>query len=406
MSKGTGNAALAFIFVTILVDVIGLGIIIPVIPTLIMELTGKGLSEASLYGGWLIFAFAIMQFLFAPVLGGLSDQFGRRTVLLISLFGFGIDYIILGFAPTLAWLFAGRVVAGICGASFTTAGAYIADISAPEKRAQNFGMIGAAFGLGFIVGPVMGGLLGQFGSRVPFFVSAGLTLLNWLYGYFILPESLKPEHRRPFNWKRANPLGSLLQLRKYPVVLGLIGAMILLYLSGHSYQSTWAYYTMYKFNWSETAVGLSLGFVGLTVAIVQGGLTRILVPRLGPKRAIYIGLIINALGCVGFAFAFEGWMMYAIMVPFALGGLAGPTLQGLISNQVPANAQGELQGALSSLVSLTSVVGPPMMTGLFGYFTSAKAPVQFPGAPFIMGAFLVIVSLIGLIKPLRNLGSI
>ena len=232
----------------------------------------------------------MLQFLFSPILGGLSDQYGRRPVLLISLFGFGIDYILLGFAPTIGWLFLGRLLAGIMGASFTTASAYIADISTPEKRAQNFGMIGAAFGIGFIIGPVLGGVLGHYGARVPFFVSAGLTLLNWLYGYFILPESLKLENRRKFDWKRANPVSSLLNLKRYPVIIGLLSSLVLLYIAGHSVQGIWSFFTIEKFHWTSDMVGYSLGFVGLMVAIVQGGLTRIIIPKLGQKRSVYVGL--------------------------------------------------------------------------------------------------------------------
>ena len=235
--KTTRQAAIGFIFVTILIDTIGFGLIIPVLPNLIMELSHTATSQAARIGGWLLFAFAAVQFLFAPILGGLSDQYGRRPILLGSLFGFGLDYLLLSWAPTLGWLFLGRIVAGALGASFTTAGAYIADISTPEKRGQNFGMIGAAFGLGFIIGPGLGGLLGSFGPRVPFLAAAGLSLLNWLYGYFILPESLKPENRRPFEWKRANPVGSLLNLKRYPVVLGLVTSLVLIYIAAHAVQS-------------------------------------------------------------------------------------------------------------------------------------------------------------------------
>lgn len=398
------SAALIFIFITVLIDVIGLGIIIPVLPSLIMELTGGGLSQASMYGGWLIFSYAIMQFLCAPVIGGLSDRYGRRPILLASLFGFGLDYILQGYAPTIGWLFIGRILAGVTGASFTTASAYIADVSAPEKRAQNFGLIGAAFGLGFIIGPVIGGILGQIGPRVPFFAAAGLTFLNWLYGYFILPESLSPENRRPFQWRRANPLGSFKNLRKYPVIMSLVAVMVLIYISGHATQSTWTYYTMEKFSWNEAQVGYSLGFVGLMIAIVQGGLTRVLIPRLGQVRAVYIGLTFYALGFLGYAFASAGWMMYAIMVPFAFGGLAGPSLQGIISSQVPSNEQGELQGGLTSLISATSIIGPPLMTNLFGLFTSPKMPIHFPGAPFMMGAMLTLLALAFSVRPLRRLG--
>ena len=386
--------AIVFIFITLLIDVIGIGIIIPVLPKLVTELTGGSLGEAARYGGFLMFAYSTMQFLFSPILGGLSDQYGRRPVLLISLFGFGVDYLLLGFAPTIGWLFIGRLLAGVMGASFTTASAYIADISTPEKRAQNFGMIGAAFGIGFIIGPVMGGLLGHYGARVPFFVSAGLTLVNWLYGYFILPESLSLENRRKFDWKRANPIGSLLNIKRYPVILGLIASLVLLYIAGNSVQGIWSYFTIEKFHWTSDMVGYSLGFVGLTVAIVQGGLTRIIIPKLGQKRSVYVGLCFYAIGLVLFAFANQGWMMYAFMIPYAMGGIAGPAIQGIISGQVPANEQGELQGSLTSLMSLTSIVGPLIMSGLFAYFTSKNAPIYFPGASFLAGSICTIVSVL------------
>ncbi|WOK05712.1 TCR/Tet family MFS transporter [Imperialibacter roseus] len=385
-------AALGFIFITLLIDVTGLGIIIPVLPSLIKELINGDLSQAAQYGGWLLFAYAGMQFLFAPVLGGLSDRFGRRPVLLASLFGFGLDYLLLAFAPNIWWLFVGRLLAGVTGASFTTASAYIADISTPEKRAQNFGIIGAAFGLGFIIGPVIGGLLGQYGSRVPFFAAAALALLNWLYGYFVLPESLPADKRRAFSIRRANPLGSLKALQKYPKVLGLVGAFFFIYLGGHVNQSTWAYFTMLKFGWNEAWVGYSLGFVGLTVAIVQGGLIRIVVPKIGQWNAVFVGMFFYILGFILFAFATQGWMMFAFMVPFALGGFAGPSLQSLISGQVPSNEQGELQGALTSMTSVTSIIGPPLMTNLFAYFTGENPIVYFPGAAFLAAALITVVA--------------
>ncbi len=396
------SPALLFIFITMLIDVTGLGIIIPVLPKLIMELTGEDLSGAAQYGGWLIFTYALMQFFFSPVLGGLSDRYGRRPVLLFSLFGFGIDYILLGLSPNIYWLFAARLISGITGASFTTAGAYIADVSPPEKRAQNFGLIGAAFGLGFILGPVLGGLLGAYGSRVPFFASAGLALINWLYGYFVLPESLSPDNRRAFDWKRANPMGSLLQLRRYPLILGLLIPFVLIMLAGFATQSTWAYYTMEKFGWNERMVGLSLGFVGVMGAIVQGGLTRSLIPRLGATKAIYAGLFLYAIGLALYAAANKGWMMFAITVVASLGGLAMPALQGVMSNEVPLNEQGELRGALTSVMSLTSIFGPLLMTNLFAFFTSAQAPFQLPGAPYWMGSLLIAASLSLIVRLLNN----
>ena len=396
------KAALGFIFITLLLDVIGFGIIIPVLPKLITELTGGTLSDASRYGGWLMFAFASMQFLFSPVLGNLSDQYGRRPVLLTALFGFGLDYLFLALAPGITWLFVGRVIAGITGASFTTASAYIADISTPENRAQNFGMIGAAFGLGFIIGPVIGGLLGHYGPRVPFLAAAGLTLLNWLYGFFVLPESLAKENRRPFDWKRANPVGSLRQLRRYPIILGLVGSLVLLYIAAHATQSTWSYFTMYQFGWNEDWVGYSLGAVGLMTALVQGVLIRFINPKLGPKRSVFIGLSFYAVGFLLFAFAGRSWMMFAFLVPYCLGGIAIPALQGIMAGQVPPTEQGELQGALTSLVSLTSIIGPPLMTNLFSFFTGPQAPVHFPGAAFLTGAVLTVGSLLLTMRSLRR----
>lgn len=385
-------AALGFIFITILIDVIGFGIIIPVMPKLIMQLTNGDLSVASKYGGWMLFAYSAMQFLFAPILGNLSDKYGRRPVLLFSLLGFGIDYLFLAFAPSIFWLFVGRIVAGITGASFTTATAYIADISTPEKRAQNFGIIGAAFGMGFIIGPLIGGLLGGLGPRVPFLVAAGLTLLNWLYGYFILPESLSKENRRQFEWKRANPLGSLKQMKRYREISQLVISFGLIYLSAHAVQSTWSFYNMKKFAWTEAQVGISLAVVGVCVGLVQGVLIRKSMTRLGQRKSVYLGFVFYAVGMVLFGLATEGWMMYAFTLVYCLGGIAGPALQGIISNHVPANEQGELQGGLTSIISVTSIVGPPLMTGLFAYFTSSRAPFQFPGAPFILGAILMTAS--------------
>jgi DHA1 family tetracycline resistance protein-like MFS transporter len=391
-SKTKKQAALGFIFITLLIDVTGLGIIIPVLPKLIETLIHGDLSQASRYAGLLTLAYAVMQFLFAPVLGNLSDKYGRRPVLLGSLLGFGIDYIFMAFAPSIGWLFLGRAIAGITGASFTTASAYIADVSTPEKRAQNFGMIGVAFGIGFIVGPVIGGILGKYNTHLPFLAAAALALLNALYGYFVLPESLDKAHRRPFELKRANPLGSLLQLNKYPAVLGLAASLFLIYFAAQSVQSVWTFYTMSKFHWNEAWVGYSLGFVGLTVALVQGGLIRIAIPKLGNHRSIWVGLLFYAAGLILFAFATKGWMMFAFMIPYALGGIAGPALQGTITEQVPANEQGELQGALTSLASLSSIFGPWIMTYLFYTFTKPGAPVILPGAPFILGSILMLLS--------------
>ncbi|HEY0067039.1 MAG TPA: TCR/Tet family MFS transporter [Flavisolibacter sp.] len=390
----SNKAAIKFIFITLLIDVTGLGLIIPVIPELIKSLTGGDNSDASEWGGWLTFAYAIMQFLFAPVMGNLSDQYGRRPVLLLSLLGFGIDYILVAFAPTIGWLFAGRLIAGVTGASFTTASAYIADISTNENRAQNFGMIGAAFGLGFIIGPVIGGLLGSLGPRVPFLFAAGLTLLNTLYGYFVLPESLPKENRRKFAWKRANPLGSLLHLRKYPDIGNLVLSLILIYIAAHAVQSNWSFFAIERFRWSERLIGISLGAFGLLIALVQTVLMRKVNPILGNKKSVYVGLSFYTVGLLLFGLASATWMMFAFMIPYCLGGIAGPALQAIISGHVPPNEQGELQGALTSLMSLTSIIGPILMTHLFAYFTKPEAPVYLPGSPFFMGSLLMLASTI------------
>ncbi len=389
--KNNKKAALGFIFVTLLIDVTGLGIIIPVLPTLIKQLINGSLSTAAEYGGWLTLAYALTQFIFAPILGNLSDQYGRRPVLLFSLLGFGIDYLFLAFAPSIWWLFVGRIIAGITGASFTTATAYIADISTPEKRAQNFGIVGAAFGLGFILGPVIGGILGQFGPRIPFFAAAGFSFLNLAYGYFVLPESLAKENRRPFDIKRANPIGSLLHLKKYPAISGLVFTLILMYIANNAIQSTWAYYGMEKFKWTAAWVGYSLGFVGLMIGLVQGVLIRWAIPKLGAQKVLFWGLFLSSLGLLLFAFAPNGLLMFAFIVPYALGGIAGPALQSIISGFAPANEQGELQGALASLMSATTIFAPPVMTNLFAYFTTPVAPVYFPGAPFLLSSVLVLL---------------
>ncbi|HSK12144.1 MAG TPA: TCR/Tet family MFS transporter [Phnomibacter sp.] len=388
------SAALGFIFITLLVDITGWGIIIPVMPRLIEELIQGDISAAARYSGWMGFAYAGMQFLFAPILGGLSDKFGRRPVLLFSLFGFGVDYLILTFAQNIEWLFIGRIIAGITGASITTASAYIADISTPANRAQNFGMIGAAFGIGFILGPVLGGLLGHYGPRVPFVVASILCFLNWLYGYFILPESLPPDKRRPFDVKRANPVGSLLHLRKYPTLLPLISSMIFIYLAAHAVQSNWAFFGIEKFGWSERMIGISLGIVGLLIGIVQGGLIRVVIPRLGNEKSVFMGLAFYTLGLILFSLATHTWMMFVFLIPYALGGFAGPALQSIMAGTVDPDQQGELQGALTSMASATSIVGPPLMTNIFSFFTGALAPIYFPGAPFALGAVFMLVSLL------------
>jgi DHA1 family tetracycline resistance protein-like MFS transporter len=386
---------MSLIFITLFIDVMGFSLIIPVMPSLISSLKGIPFNKASLYGGYLLFAFAAAQFLFSPVIGNLSDRYGRRPVLLSSLFGFGIDYIFLALAPAYGWLFIGRVIAGITGASFTTATAYIADISPdPAERAKNFGMIGAAFGLGFVLGPALGGLLAIWGIRAPFYAAAGLCLLNCLFGYFYLPESLPKENRRPFEWKRANPFGAFKFLTRHPEIGNLAFSFFLIYLAAQAVQSQWNFFTQYRFHWTNGMVGLSLTVVGVLIGGVQAGLTRVVNPRLGNERSIYLGMSFYTIGLVLFAFASQSWMMFAFLVPYCLGGIAGPSLQAVISGHVQPNHQGELQGALTSLMSVTNIIGPIMMAATFNYFTSDKAPFYFPGMHFLIGAVCMLMSTI------------
>ncbi len=393
LMANTKKAAVGFIFLTLVIDIVGLGIIIPVVPQLIKGLLHTSdLSKASLYGGWMTFLYATMQFLFAPFIGSLSDQYGRRPVLLISLLGFGLDYLFLAFAPSILWLFVGRTIAGITGASVTTASAYMADISDDSNRAQNFGMIGAAFGIGFIIGPMLGGFLGEVSPRLPFIVAACLALLNVVYGYFVLPESLPVENRRAFDWKRSNPISSLVHLKKYPAVSGLIFSLVFIYLAVHAVQSNWSFANMEKFKWSPKMIGLSLGMVGLLVGLVQGVLIRYINPKIGNEKSVYFGIALYALGLILFAFASSSWMMFVFLIPYCLGGISGPALQALISVHVPKNEQGELQGSLTSIMSVTSIAGPLIMTSLFAYFTKPGNPIYFPGASFLMGAVFMIIS--------------
>jgi DHA1 family tetracycline resistance protein-like MFS transporter len=386
MDQRASRYALFFIFVTMLIDTIGLGIIIPVTPRIIVALRGGTVSEAAPYGGWLFDAFLVMQFLCAPLIGNLSDRFGRRPVLIASLVALGIDYTITGLAPTIGWLFAGRLLSGMAGAAYPTVNAYIADVSPPEKRAANFGLVNAAFGLGFVLGPAVGGLLGTYGPRIPFFVSAGLAFANALFGWFVLAESLPREMRRTFTLSRANPLGSLLALRRFPLIGGLIAVFVLARFGHDSNPSVWSYYTMLKFHWTPRDVGLGLATVGIVMALISAFLTRFLVPRIGEARAVMAGLFLGGAGFAGYAFATAGWMMFPFIALNGLMGLAMPALNATISRQVSPDEQGELQGALSSIGSLTSLAGVPTMAYLFAWFTSPRAPVYFPGAPFLTAA--------------------
>jgi DHA1 family tetracycline resistance protein-like MFS transporter len=391
--RPTGRKALVFVAITLLLDTVGFGLILPVLPALLVQITGQSVERAAIYGGWLAFSYAAMQFVFAPVLGGLSDRFGRRPVLLFAVGALGIDYIVQGLAPTLGWFFFGRVVAGMAGASFTPAYAYVADVSPPEKRAQNFGLIAAMFGVGFIAGPAIGGLLGGLGPRAPFFAAAALSLINFAYGVFVLPESLPAERRRAFDWKRANPLGTLLQMRKRPAVLGLLAALFLWMVAHQVMPAVWTYYTKFRFGWAEAMIGASLALAGTVMALSQAVLVRPLVKRLGERRAALLGISIAIVGYVGFATATKAWMIFAWQTTWLFAAIVMPTTQGLLSHRVEHDAQGELQGAVASLFSLSSIVGPPLLSHLFSYFTSPSAPIQLPGAAFFASAVLALAAL-------------
>lgn len=384
------SPGIGFIFLTLLLDVLGFGVIIPVAPRLIEKLLHHGAggtdSEAAYVVGWLAATYAIMQFLFSPLLGALSDRIGRRPVLLVAILGSGLDYFAMAFAPTLAFFFITRALNGLSGASMTVCNAYIADITPPEKRAAAFGMVGAAFGLGFILGPLGGGILGEIDIHLPFYVAGGLSLANWLYGYFVLPESLPPERRSRLTLARANPVGAFVGLGRYPLVAGLAGAMFLLNLAMFGLHMTWVLYTKHRFDWSPMYVGFSLFCVGLGAVIVQAGLVRKIVPRLGERRSLLIGLCIGIFAYVGYGAATQGWMIYIIIAFASLGGIAQPAAQAIITKTVRPYEQGEVQGALTSLQCIAQIVGPLMATRAFGYFISDQAPIYLPGASFFLGA--------------------
>ena len=384
--------ALAFVFVTVFLNSAGFGIIIPVLPELIVDITGEPLHQAARYSGWLAFAYASMQFFFAPFAGNLSDTFGRRPVLLVSLCIFGVYYLIMGFAPTLAWLFVGRIVAGMTATSFGIGNACIADLFPPDERAQNFGLIGAAFGAGFIVGPAIGGFLGEFGPRTPFFATAAIAFANALFGLLAMPETLRAEDRRPFEFGRANPFGALRQVQRIPVVGGMLGAFFLYMLAQDSLPAIWAFYTMERFDWGPREVGVSLGTVGACIFVVQGLLIRKAIPLWGEPRTAYVGLALAVAGFFGFALSSTGWAMYLSIVVLSGCGLIMPAMNGIMSKRVPDNAQGELQGVLGSLASASFVVSPVVMTQLFGYFSSPAAPVYFPGVAFVLASLLTACS--------------
>jgi DHA1 family tetracycline resistance protein-like MFS transporter len=398
MGRGPSKHALAFIFLTVLIDTIGFGIVMPVMPQLIVELTGQPVAQATFIGGWLLTSYAVMQFICGPIMGNLSDRFGRRPVLLASLAAFAIDYALMGFAPTLAWLFLGRVLAGVAGAVYSPAWAYVADVSPPEKRAQSFGVMGAAFGVGFILGPALGGLLGEFGTRAPFFAAAALGALNFVYGLIVLPESLPADKRRKFEWARANPLGTLLSLKRYPAVMAIAGAVFLWQLAHQVYPSSWSFFAEIRFDWSPGEIGASLAFVGMLMALTQALLTGRIVKHLGERRAVIIGLASGAASMLLLAFTGVGWFAYVAMTAGLLQFIAYPSMNAIMSKQVPPDSQGELQGGVASLMSLTTIIGPLLMTQALGRFSGAGAPIYFPGAAFLLAAVLAVCALVIILR--------
>lgn len=395
--------AMLFIFITIVIDATGLGIIFPTLPNLIAETSEVQLGESKMYAGYIAMVYAVMQFIFAPIIGGLSDRFGRRPVLLMSLFGLAIDYMIMFYAPSLFWLVIGRCISGMFGASYSTATAYIADISTKENRTKNFGMVGAAFGVGFIIGPAIGGVLGDVGIRIPFLFAAGLSFVNFIYGVFVLKETLAPENRRPFSWKRSNPVGAFIQIVKYKELANMFVVIFMYYLAGTAIQITWVYLTKERFAWDEFDVGISLTIIGVCVAVVQGALTGIFAKKWGDVKTAYIGLIMFVFAVLGIGLANEGWMLYALMLPYAFTGLAGPTIQAIMSKNTKDSEQGELQGSITSIISLAEIVGPVFMMALMTWTTvGIPESERVYGSPYFAAAVFVLIGAFFFHRAMRN----
>lgn len=386
--------AVVFIFITLFLDIFGIGLIVPILPTLVEQMEGGDIQAASKAVGWLGALYALMQFIFSPILGSLSDRFGRRPVILLSLLGAGLDYLLLAWAPNLVWLYIGRIISGITAANFTAASAYIADVTPPEKRAAGFGMVGAAFGLGFIAGPAIGGWLGDYGVRVPFIAAAIVTLLNWLYGAFVLPESLPKENRRPFQWKSVHPIKALKELGRWPVVRSLSATHFFVNLSHNIYPSLWVLYTAERYGWKSKEVGASLAVVGIMAAIVQAGLAGRIISIIGERRGVLMGLGLMSLGMLGYGMASEGWMVYVIIILASLGSVATPAAMSIITKSVPADEQGAVQGALNSVTSVAGIVGPILWTRIFAFSVGEKGAWHLPGIAFVVAALLTLIGLL------------
>jgi len=422
--KSARQPGVGFIFVTLVLSIVGFGLLIPVLPKLIVQFQGDDVASGSYTYGWLVSIYALMQFVCSPILGSLSDRFGRRRIILIATAGSSIDYVIMAFAPTLTWFFVARIIAGSTAGVLATANAYIADVTPPEKRAQSFGLMGAAFGIGFIIGPVVGGatvwLGGYLGTslaashpvaaawfaqhalHLPFFLAAACSATNWIYGFFVLPESLKPENRREFSWKRANPVGALLAMRRFPAVLGLIECFFILTLSQILLQSTWALYTDYRYHWDALQIGLSLMFVGAASGLVQALLVKKIVPKLGDTRAVVVGFCISIVAFIGYGLAPYGWVLYAVMCIGAFAGIAQPALQAYVTKHIPPNEQGAVQGVLAGMASLAGIPGPFISTHSFGWAISPERSFHLPGIAFFEGAALAFVALLLAVRSFRR----
>jgi DHA1 family tetracycline resistance protein-like MFS transporter len=393
--------ALGFIFVTLVLLMLGVGIIIPVLPGLITQFKGGDVAEGSGSYGWLVGAFATMQFIASPILGSLSDRYGRRKVILLALTGSAIDYVVMGLAPNMAWLFVARIISGMTAGSLAACNAYIADVTPPGKRAQAYGLVGVAFGLGFVIGPSVGGVLGQINLRLPFFAAAGCVAVNAVYGAFVLPESLSVENRRPFSWMRANPVGSLLALRRFRGVVDLAWMYFIFNFANTMLQSVWVLYTGYRFGWTTLQVGLSLTYVGMVAVVVQGGLVKRIIAWTGERKGLVIGLLISALAMAGYGMVTRGWMFYLLGTIGGLGGIAGPAAQALLTKHVPPNEQGALQGSLSGLTSLAYVFGPMIAAWSFGKCIADNARWHIPGIAFFEASACIFIALAFALRSFR-----
>ncbi|MBL9215705.1 MAG: TCR/Tet family MFS transporter [Opitutaceae bacterium] len=391
-SASARRPAVGFIFVTLMLAIMGFSMIIPVLPRLVVQFEGGDVTGGSHSFGWLVSIYALMQFVGSPVLGALSDRFGRRPIILIAAAGSAIDYVIMALAPTLAWFFVARTIAGFTAGVYATANAYVVDITPPDKRAGAFGLLGAAFGIGFVIGPALGGLLGQFDLRLPFWVAAGCSALNWLFGLFVLPESLPRTHRRAFDWKRANPVGALLALRRLPSVLGLAGSYFCLVTAQTMIFSTWALHSSYRYHWDPLGVGLSLMYAGLLSGLVQGLLVRRIVPAIGDSRAVLSAFGVAIAAYVAYALAPQGWMVFAILTGGAYATISGPALQSYITRRVPPNEHGAVQGVYAGLASLAGIPGPFIATWSFGWAIAPERSLPLPGIAFLEAALLIVLA--------------